>query len=157
VIHEQQPAPSANGAVPALEETRARLIGLLLLLVLIGWGAWAMWGTHGVILIAVWIAWWLGGVNWRRAWPALASGGWAPVVLLMVVTALIWSRLDPSACNCLGIVTVSTFWWQLGDVGMFVGLALLCGWLQGVFGWAPPEVNLEPPVHADHDHGHGHH
>jgi hypothetical protein len=45
---------------------------------------------------------------------------------------------------------------------MLAAIALFCGWLQGVFQWAPADVDLSPPVHAheahhhDHDHGHSH-
>src|SRR3954469_20997871 len=83
-------------------------------------------------LVIVWVAWWLWGVNWRRAWPVLAVGAWIPVALLAVVAALGWSRLEPRE--------VGNFWWHLGVVGLLVCLALFCGWLQGVFGWAPPEI-----------------
>jgi hypothetical protein len=108
-------------------------------------------------LLIVWIAWWLWGVNWKKAWPVLAAGGWAPLVLVWVTSALVWSRISPEPCPCLKIVLVPNFWWQLGAVGSLIATALFCGWLQGVFGWTPPEINLEPPAHAAHDHGHGHH
>jgi hypothetical protein len=51
-------------------------------------------------------------------------------------------------------MTIPNFWWQLGGVGLLVGTALFCGWLQGVLGWTPEEIDLEPPVHAA---AHGHH
>lgn len=107
-------------------------------------------------LLIVWVAWWLWGVNWKKAWPALAAGGWAPVVLICVVSALVWSRITPAACDCLQFVVVPNFWWQLGAVGLLAAVALFCGWLQGVFDWTPPEVSLEPPAPSA-DHGHGHH
>lgn len=111
-------------------------------------------GLRWSLLIA-WVTWWLWGVNWKKAWAALAQGAWAPVVLLMVTAALVWSRLAPGPCDCLG-VRVPNFWWQLGGVSLLAGLTLLCGWLQGVFGWTPAEVNLEPPAAADHGHAHPH-
>jgi hypothetical protein len=124
------------------------LEGLLLLL----------WGLFQALLplvpVGLWCAWWLWGVNWSKAWPVLARGAWAPVVLLMLVAALVWSRLNPAPCPCLGFVTIPTFWWQLGGVSALVALALLCGWLQGKLGWAPAEVDLNPPPPAT---GHGHH
>jgi hypothetical protein len=107
-------------------------------------------------LLIVWIAWWLCGVNWHKAWPVLARGAWVPVVLLLLLTALVWSRLAPDSCTCLG-VAISNFWWQLGAVGLLAAVALFCGWLQGVFGWTPTEIDLEPPVTGDmHGHGHAH-
>ena len=107
-------------------------------------------------LLIAWLAWWLVGVNWKKTWAALAQGAWAPVVLLMITAALVWSRLAPSPCDCLGFVSVPNFWWQLGGVGLLAALTLLCGWLQGVFRWTPAEINLEPPAHAEHRHGHHH-
>lgn len=102
-------------------------------------------------LLITWFAWWLWGVDWNKAWPALARGAWAPVVLLMIVSALVWSRIAPGQCNCLGF-PVDNFWWQLGGVSLLVAVTLLCGWVQGIFHWAPAEISLDPPAHADHGH-----
>lgn len=102
-------------------------------------------------------AWCLWGINWQRAWPYLARGAWVPLTLLLILVALVWSQLFPSPCSCLAIVTVPNFWWQLGAVAALAAFALFCGWLQGVFGWTPPEIALEPPTPAHgHDHAHGH-
>ena len=111
----------------------------------------------GWSLLIVWVAWWLWGVNWKKAWPVLAQGGWVPLVLLMVLTALVWSQISASDFTSLELITVFNFWWQLGAVALLVAIALFCGWLQGVFGWAPAELSLDPPAPAAHDHGHGHH
>jgi hypothetical protein len=111
-------------------------------------------GLHWLLLI-VWIAWWLWGVNWRRAWPVLATGAWVPVALLGIVAALVWSRLAPSTCDCLGFAVVANFWWQLGAIALLAAIALFCGWLQEVFGWAPQEVSFEVPA-IDDTHGHEH-
>jgi hypothetical protein len=115
-------------------------------------------GLHWALLIA-WVAWWLCGVNWKKAWPVLAQGAWAPVVLLALVAGLVWSRLvaSPGAWpgTWLGLAPLPNFWWQLGNVALLVGLAFFCGWLQGVFGWEPSEISLEPPTtHAAHHHEH---
>jgi hypothetical protein len=88
---------------------------------------------------ALWCAWWLWGVSWRKTWPILAAGGWAPVVLLSLLATVVWTVLDPAACTCLGFVTLPSFWGHLGSVLLLVLAALLCGWLQGKFGWAPGE------------------
>jgi hypothetical protein len=116
-------------------------------------------GLHWLLLI-VWIAWWLWGVNWRRVWPVLAAGAWVPVALLAVVAALVWSRLDPNSLPLtlwpdLGPVEIVNFWWQLGAVVLLAGIALFCGWLQGVFGWEPQEISFELPD-IDDTHGHEH-
>jgi hypothetical protein len=103
--------------------------------------AWVGWTIAGL----VWVTWRLWAVNWKKTWPVLAEGGWVPLLLLMVMATLAWSRLQPQE-----------LWWQMSMVGGLVGLALFCGWLQGFFGWTPPEVSVGPPVHAGHDHGHEH-
>ena len=112
-------------------------------------------------LLIAWLAWWLWGVNWRRAWSVLAEGAWVPVVLLIVVSALVWSQMAPGDFTGFGFLTVPNFWWQLGAVALLAAVALFCGWLQGVFGWTPAEISLEPPapppgLHA-HGNGHAHH
>ncbi len=105
---------------------------------------------------ALWCTWWLFGVNWSKAWPVLAEGGWVPALLLSIVASIAWSMIDARTCNCLGFMTLPNGWWQLGTLATLVALALTCGWLQGYFGWTPAEISLEPPATA-HDHHHGHH
>lgn len=112
-------------------------------------------GLHWLLWI-LWAAWWLGGVNAKKMRYVLASGGWAPAVLLIVVVAIVWSRIDPSPCPSCGL---PTFWWQLGYVSLLAGSALFFGWLQCVFHWTPHDINLDPPTHSHgpgHGHGHGH-
>jgi hypothetical protein len=108
------------------------------------------------LLIFAWSAYWLWGVNWQRAWQVLGQGAWVPLVLLLIMAALVWSRLAPGDCECLGFTTVPNFWWQLGGVGALTAWTLFLGWVQGYFGWQPPELDLEPPAPADHGHGDGH-
>jgi hypothetical protein len=110
------------------------------------------WGA-----VLAWLAWWLWGVNWKKVWPVLAQGAWLPLLLLMVLAAMVWSRLEPVACNCLGFMTLPNFWWQFLGVSLLVGLTFLCGWLQGVFGWEPAEVDLEPPGAPAQAPEHAHH
>jgi hypothetical protein len=106
-------------------------------------------------LLIVWVAWWLWGVNWNKAWATLAQGGWAVVVLLTIIAALAWASLAPSSLDCWGLLSIANFWWQLGAVTLLVLLALFCGWVQTVFGWAPAEIELAPPAPTE-DHHHGH-
>ena len=108
------------------------------------------------LLLIPWLAWWLWGVNWKQAWAVLAQGAWLPVLLLMVVSALVWSQVAPSECTCHGFVAVPNFWWQLGGVSLLLAMTLLCGWLQGVFGWTPTDVSIEPPEAPSMEHEHGH-
>src|SRR5262249_5038893 len=97
--------------------------------------------------------------DWRKVWPVLAQGAWAPCVLLGLVAATVWSRIDPGPCNCLGFATVPNFWWQLGGVSTLVALVLFAGWLQERWCYAPPEVPIEPAAGHDHGsaHAHAHH
>jgi hypothetical protein len=106
---------------------------------------------------ALWCVWWLCGVNWRKAWPMLAEGGWAPAVLLVVMASLAWASIDARPYD-VGFATIPNGWWQLGAVCILAALALFCGWLQGTFGWTPQEVSVEPPpvTHEFHD-AHAHH
>ena len=109
------------------------------------------------LLLLVWIAWWLWAVNWKKVWPVLAQGGWMVLVLLIVISALVWSRIAPNTGYLLGGLSVgSDFLRQLMAVALLVVIALGCGWLQGVLGWEPAEIDLEPPAAAA-DHGHAHH
>jgi ABC-type nickel/cobalt efflux system permease component RcnA len=107
-----------------------------------------------------WIAFWLCAVDWRKACPALTQGAWAPLVLIMVIAALVWSRISPSQFDLWGLAKLPNFWWQLAAVGLLVGVAFFCGWLQLYFQRFPPEISFDPPVSHDahgHDsHGHGH-
>ena len=112
----------------------------------------------GHALLIAWVAWWLWGVNWNKAWGVLARGGWVVVVLLIVASAMVWAAIFPSTYDVFGLFQIPNFWWQLLAVTAIALLALFCGWLQGVFGWAPAEIDLEPPVQAHEAHqGHAHH
>lgn len=114
-------------------------------------------GFHWILWI-VWGAWCLWAVNWKKTRHVLAIGGWAPALLLILVTAIVWSRLDARPCHCLGYLTVPNFWWQLGYVSLLAAIAMIGGWLQTVLHWTPREINLDPPVHGHgHDHAHAHH
>jgi hypothetical protein len=109
-----------------------------------------------LVPVLVWMAFWLWAVDWKKVWPVLAQGGWAPCVLLILVAALVWSRIAPGPCDCLGFMHLPNFWWQLGAVSALAGLALFSGWLQGLMHYTPVEVPVEPPAHHGHWHGHGH-
>src|SRR5262245_42523738 len=114
-----------------------------------------------LILTAVWCVFWLLCVNWNKLWTVLSQGAWTGVVLLGLISALVWTKLDDRSCDCLGFMILPSFWWQLGTVATVIALALFCGWLQGVIRYAPVEVSVEMPTGHDghghgHDHGHAH-
>jgi hypothetical protein len=122
------------------------------------WLIWLLTTSLPWLPAGLWCAWWLFGVNWKKAWPVLATGGWVGVVLLTFLSALAWSQIFPRSVHWLG-VTLPNFWWQLGSCSALALVALFCGWLQGQLGWTPAEVSFDPPAgHHDHGHhGHGHH
>ncbi len=107
----------------------------------------ALWGLiYSQLPILLWIVFWFCCVNWKKLWPVLAQGAWVPVLLLVFITAEAWSRISQG-----------DFWWRLGSVCVLAAVALVCGWLQTISGWTPPEMRLEPQAIAPgHGHGHGH-
>jgi hypothetical protein len=118
----------------------------------------ASFGLHWILWI-IWAAWWLGGVNAKKTRYVLGCGGWAPALLLIVLAAVVWSRIDPRPVHFRGLFSLPNFWWQLGYVSMLGATALFCGWVQSVMHWTPPEVHFDPSVHGhghSHEHGHGH-
>lgn len=111
----------------------------------------ALWETAAAwALLILWIVWWLAAVDWRKMWPVLGRGGWAPLFLLVVLAALVWSRLDATERFA------PVFWWHLAAVSALVLLAFVCGWLQGILQCAPPEISVNPPP-THHAHSHHHH
>jgi hypothetical protein len=118
----------------------------------------------GKVLLALlptvlWCAFWLWAVNWKTTWKVLAQGGWVPLLLLLVMAAAAWSRVAPASISFLDLFLIPSFWWQLGVVLLWTGLAMFCGWLQGYLHLTPYQVEIEPqPAAHGHggDHGHGH-
>jgi hypothetical protein len=110
--------------------------------------------------LALWVAWCLWCVNWQKAWVVLAEGAWAGVVLAGLIAALVWAQIGPSTYILFDTVTIPNFWWQLSCVTFIVLVALFCGWFQGICGWMPMEVNVEPIpepfANHGHDDSHGH-
>ena len=53
----------------------------------------------------------LWAINWKKARHMLAVGGWAPAVLIILLIALVWSRLVPGPGPVSGL---PNFWWQAG-------------------------------------------
>ena len=110
----------------------------------------------GLLPLLVWVVWWLWAVNWKRLWPVLAHGGWAPAVLLLVMAAVVWSRLEPVPYAGLPGVAVPNFVWQLAAAAGLAAVALFCGWVQGRLHWGPTEISVEPPDVSDDGHEHRH-
>jgi hypothetical protein len=104
---------------------------------------------------ALWCAWWLWCVDWKKLWPVLASGAWVPAVLFVAMGGAVWTQLDPRDLTWPGYY-VPSLAWHLAGALLLAAVAMLCGWLQGVLAWAPPEFPVHP-VPALHGHDHGHH
>jgi hypothetical protein len=103
--------------------------------------------------LALWCAWWLWCADWSKLWPTLAAGAWAPAVLFVLVGGAVWGRLDPNGFGAPGYVVAA----HVAAAAGLACVAMFCGWLQGVFGWTPPEFPVHPaPAAHGHDHGHGH-
>jgi hypothetical protein len=81
----------------------------------------------------------------------LRQGAWVGLVLLVVLSALVWSQVAPHNLN-IGFTQIPNFWWQLVGTTLLACLTLFCGWLQGYMGWTPAEI----PIYPDEDDHHGH-
>jgi hypothetical protein len=108
-------------------------------------------------LAIAWAAWWLWAVDWRKLWPVLGQGAWAPVSLFALLGALVWALWFPSAYSLAGIGLtdreIPNFSWQLLAVAFLLGTAAFCGWVQRLYHWEPAEIVLEPVGgHAMHGH-----
>jgi hypothetical protein len=105
-------------------------------------------------LLITWVALCLWAIDWRKMWPRLAAGAWAPLTLIAGTITLVWGWMFPSEAVILGTITLPNFWWQLLAMGGIVSIALICGWLQGVLGCYPAEVELQPATGDGHGHSH---
>src|SRR5215207_8887702 len=93
-----------------------------------------------VLALIVWCLW---AVNWRKAWPVLAAGGWVALVLIAVMGAVVWSLVFPVPLGVAGVLVPNGLW-QTAAVTLLVGIVLACGWLQTWLGAHPPELSFEP-------------
>lgn len=98
------------------------------------------------------VAWCLWGIDWRKAWPVLAEGGWIPMVLIAGMAAVVWALVFPSTGQILGFIPAPNYLWELCVAALLICAALTCGWLQTRLGWYPPEISFEPPAVAHDDH-----
>lgn len=103
----------------------------------------------------LWLLFCLFAINWKKMWPTLSEGAWVPLLLLLILVALEWSRIHESEITILGVITVGNFWWQLLAVGLLAALGLFAGWVQGRYGLTPFVYPVQPVAHG-HAHAHGH-
>jgi hypothetical protein len=118
---------------------------------------WLGFGT--ILCLLFFLAWCLWAIDWRKAWPVLASGGWMPLVLIAVMTGAVALCIWPSDLLILGLFRAPNGLWQFGAAGLLVGIVLLCGSLQARSDYVPPQFDLDEPAHghAHHDpHSHAH-
>lgn len=109
--------------------------------------------------LGVLVVWFLLAVDWKKAWPVLAAGGWAPLVLIALMGAAVWSFVVPGSIQLPVIGSISSGVWHFIAAAFLVGVVLFCGWLQSRSAYAPPEFNLDEPAHhhGEHEHHHAHH
>jgi hypothetical protein len=121
------------------------------------------WNTSGriwiklvlVLLLAIWC---VAAVDWRRLWPVLAAGGWAPLVLIGIMVGAVALMIWPKSIELTPGWMIPIGMWQFGGAGLLVCLVLFCGWVQTRIGYAPPVIDLDEPSHAAGGHDdHGHH
>jgi hypothetical protein len=114
-----------------------------------------------ILLIVPYLLWFvfcLLAINWKKMWPTLAEGAWAPAVLVVIFAAILWSQVHAVNVTLFGFLVIGNFWWQLGALGLLTGAALFAGWVQTRYSWTPIEIATEPPAHGPgHGHEHGHH
>jgi peptidoglycan/LPS O-acetylase OafA/YrhL len=108
-----------------------------------------------LLILVAWCAWWLCCADWKKLWPTLAAGGWAPAVLLVLMAGAVWAQLDPYDLTWPGYYLPALLW-HVGAAFLIACLAMFCGWLQDLLGWTPPEFPVHPVATA-HGHDHGHH
>jgi hypothetical protein len=124
------------------------------------WPPWLYELAHILVRllpIVAFVAWCLWAIDWRKAWPILAAGGWVALVLIGGMAAAVWAFVFPAPHVLFGSVVVPNGLWHLAAVASLICLALFCGWLQGRLGWYPPEISFAQPPADAHDHGHDGH
>lgn len=122
------------------------------------WPAWlqqALTLTATLVPYALWFIFCLFAINWRKMWPTLAEGAWAPLVLLIGLVAVVWSRIQPSHWTIVPGLAIPNLWWQAIALSLIAGLGLFAGWLQIKYGLTPFDVPINVAVeHPGHGHGH---
>ena len=106
------------------------------------------------LALAVWIAFWVGAVNWVRLRQILLSGGWIGVVFIALVTVLVWGSIAPpqDGVHYLLGLRVSNFVGKAVYVTGFICIMLICGSVQLAVN---PHQEEEPPA-EEHAHSHSH-
>ena len=115
-----------------------------------------------LIPLAVWIAFWMFGVNWVKLRSVLLQGGWIGLVLLGFLAVLIWGTVAPppsGAHHFLGL-TLGNFVGKTVLVTTLICVMFLCGSVQ-LSGACGSLCQFEEPApeigfHGPGDHGAGH-
>lgn len=113
----------------------------------------------------LWTAFFLWVVRWPDLRAELRKGAWVAVFLLYLFAALTWGLCAEPLYPAL-TEGLAAPWNDVLEkavlLGIWVGVAFLCGAVQDAFSWAPPKVEIAGPPEgaaaSDHGHGgHGHH
>ena len=109
--------------------------------------------------LLAWVGFWTFAVNWAKAFPILARGGFVGILLLMFVAVLVWGAVapPPESHHILFGLTVGNYAGKFIYVTMLTCITLLCGsaQLSGTFGKLC-EFPDEPEDGGHGAHGHNH-
>lgn len=108
--------------------------------------------------LVAWVAFWTLVVRWPDVREQLRKGAWAAAFLLYFIAALTWGL-----CSEPYYIYFPSILEKFFIAGLWVALAFFCGWVQDLFLWTPPEVEIVGPpegpavAHAHGGHGHDDH
>lgn len=119
-------------------------------------------------ILASWVVFWLFLVRWPDLRAQLRQGAWAGFVLLYFLISLVWGLTSDPYWSYFGLTLPSVLEKSILTLVLFL-IAFLCGRLQDIWQWTPPEIEIPGPPdgvpaaaghghggHGHDDHGHGH-
>ena len=86
-----------------------------------------------VVVLGVWCLFWLLAVDWTRLRHLIVRGGWAPLLLMAVVTVLTWEMIDPlpdGGRRLLGLTITAGYLDKFVYVTGLLVAMFLCGTMQ---------------------------
>ncbi len=99
------------------------------------------------IALILWIAFWVGAVNWVRLRKILLEGGWTGLVLIAGLAILVWGCIAPPAGDTHSILglELSNFVGKTVYVTGLICIMFICGSIQ-LAGNPPREEAPVPPA-----------
>ena len=104
------------------------------------------------IALILWIAFWIGAVNWVRLRIILLDGAWIGILLIGFMAVLVWGCIAPPAEGIHSILGlhVSNFVGKTVYVTGLICIMFLCGSIQLAGNPAPEEATLPPSSPSSH-------